>query len=218
MREQVHVSLPSRHSNPFATCWTRPGALAFQFAAGENAEQLVARLEAAGGHGAIIGPHGSGKSTLVATLKPYLAAAGWHVAAVSLRDSERRLPRGFVQRACSQPRPLVIIDGYEQLSHNSRFLLQWRCWWARAGLLVTSHRPVGLPLIHRTQVTRDLALQLVSTLTTHISSPIAPNDVAASLASCGSNFRELFFALYARHEALAGARRAAARTVTAAAT
>ena len=38
--------IPSRHSNPFATCWTRPGALAFRFANGESAAALVERLVA----------------------------------------------------------------------------------------------------------------------------------------------------------------------------
>src|SRR5260221_12560454 len=84
---------PSRHSNPFATCWTRPGALAFRFKDGENAEQLIARMAAQGWRGEIVGPHGSGKSTLLETLKPLLVAAR-QVTAVSLRDREGRLPSG----------------------------------------------------------------------------------------------------------------------------
>ena len=60
---------PSRHTNPFATCWTRPGAMAFQFPPGESAERLVAKLAAVGWWGEIVGPHGSGKSTLLETLR-----------------------------------------------------------------------------------------------------------------------------------------------------
>lgn len=210
-------SLPSRHSNPFATCWTRPGALQFQFADGESAGQLVARFETAGGRGAIVGPHGSGKSTLLVALLPHLAAAGWCVATVTLRDREGRLPRGFLRAALRAERSLVIVDGYEQLTLAQRSLLRLRCWWHSAGLLVTAHDVVGLPVLYRTQVTRNLALQLVSTLTTQNSSPISQEAIAASLASAGSNLRELFFALYERHEALAAAQRAAVRTATAAA-
>jgi ABC-type branched-subunit amino acid transport system ATPase component len=112
MRERPVVSLPSRHSNPFATCWTRPGALAFQFAADESAEQVIARFVAAAERGQIVGPHGSGKSTLLETLRPLFTAAGWNVAVVTLRDGERRLPSGFLNRALAAPLPLVIVDGY----------------------------------------------------------------------------------------------------------
>jgi hypothetical protein len=209
MRAEVDAMLPSRHSNPFATCWTRPGAIAFQFADGESIERLLDRFVAAGGRGAIAGPHGSGKSTLVAALRPRFSAGGWSVAATTLHDGQRRLPSGFLRGALARVRPLVIVDGYEQLSLPSRVSLRFRCWWARAGLLVTSHAAVGLPLVYRTRTTRELARQLVSMLTEKNSSPITTRDIAASHADCGGNLRNLLFALYERHEALVSARRAA---------
>jgi hypothetical protein len=199
--------LPSRHSNPFATCWTRPGAIAFQFTDGESMESLVARLLAAGGWGEIVGPHGSGKSTLLAALKLELAAAGWDVAAIALRDGQRHLPRRWIRTALSTERPLIVIDGYEQLSWPGRTFAKWRCRRAAAGLLVTSHASTGLPTLYRTSVDAALAQSLVSTLTAERDSPITAADVAASHACHGSNLRELFFALYDRHETLAHAAR-----------
>ena len=123
---------PSRRANPFATCWTRPGAIAFQFPADESAEQLVARLAAANWRGEIVGPHGSGKSTLVATLQPQLAAAGCSIAAITLRKGQRRIPAAFVRRSLAAARPLIVIDGYEQLSWPSRLFLRWCCRRATA--------------------------------------------------------------------------------------
>ena len=70
-------------------------------------------------------------------------------------------------------------------------------------MLVTSHTPTGLPTLFRTEPNFALAAHLVSTLTEKNPSPISPADIAASHACHGSNFRELFFALYDRHEALA---------------
>src|SRR6476660_6981871 len=112
--------IPSRHSNPFATCWTRPGALAFRFSRGESATSLVERLAAQGWWGEIIGPHGSGKTTLLATLRPLLAATG---------------------------RPIEIVDGYEQLNRLTRWRLRNRCRRSGSGLLATSHIPTGLPTL-----------------------------------------------------------------------
>ncbi len=54
--------------NPFCTRWVRPGAIPFLFPPGENAEELADRLRQAGWWGEITGPHGSGKSALLAAL------------------------------------------------------------------------------------------------------------------------------------------------------
>jgi energy-coupling factor transporter ATP-binding protein EcfA2 len=186
--------------------------LAFQFPPGESAEQLVARLAEADWLGEIIGPHGSGKSTLLETLKPELVAAGRTVAVVALHDRQRRLPRRLLSRSLASSRPLVIIDGWEQLSRLNRLIVRWRCRRASAGLLVTSHATTGLPLMFRTRPTRELVDQLVSTLTARNPSPIADSDVAASHACRGSNLRELFFLLYDRHEQLSAAARSLAQT------
>ena len=65
--------------NPFSTRYTRPGAIPFRFPPGTSADGLVEQLRRQQWRGAIVGPHGSGKSSLVAALVPPLrlpAAAG----------------------------------------------------------------------------------------------------------------------------------------------
>jgi len=210
---------PSRRGNPFATCWTRPGALAFRFAEGLGAEQLVARLAAQNWRGEIVGPHGSGKSTLVETLKPALGAAGCRVHAIALRDGQRRLPTDLGlgegeapaeprdMHACgsaeaSPSRALVIVDGYEQLGWLGRLQLKRHCRRTGAGLLVTCHAPTGLPTLIRLSPDQRLIEQLVADLCAEVSTKIAIADVAASHACHGSNVREIFFDLYDRHEML----------------
>jgi hypothetical protein len=191
---------PSRRSNPFATCWTRPGALGFRFTPGDSAELLVARLSAANWRGAIVGPHGSGKTTLLATLRPHFSASDRTVSAIALRGGQRRLPRLWLRNALATLRPLVIIDGYEQLSWHCRALVSWRCVAAQAGLVVTSHSATSLPTLVRLEPDLRLAEQLVSSLTARTGSLVTVADIAASHACHGSNLRELFFDLYDRHE------------------
>lgn len=192
---------PSRYSNPFATCWTKPGALAFQFGDGASAERLVERLRNHDWWGEVVGPHGAGKSTLLAALEPALATQRT-LHPIALHDGQHRLPRGFLRRALSSPAALVIVDGYEQLRWSDRTLLRWRCRRAGAGLLVTAHQPVGLPAFISLQPDLALVEQLVAVLSTHTVTPVSPSDVAASFAGHGSNVREVFFALYDRHEQL----------------
>ncbi|MBL8827336.1 MAG: hypothetical protein JNM18_10140, partial [Planctomycetaceae bacterium] len=111
---------PLAATNPFATRWVRPGAIAFQFPSGDSPEQLLARLAEHRGWGEIRGPHGSGKSTLLATLVPILEQAGRVVIALELHDGQRRLPRPLGELPIDA-RTTVIVDGYEQLSW-------WHAW------------------------------------------------------------------------------------------
>jgi stage III sporulation protein SpoIIIAA len=165
--------IPSRHSNPFATCWTRPGALPFRFDEGASAAAFVAKLAAHNWLGQIVGPHGSGKTTLLATLAPLLQAAG---------------------------RRVEVVDGYEELSRVTRWRLRQRCFRSRSGLLVTSHRPMGLPTLIELAPDRALLEQLVAELCADAATPITRADVDASHGRHGRNVREILFDLYDRHE------------------
>jgi energy-coupling factor transporter ATP-binding protein EcfA2 len=191
---------PSRGVNPFATCWTRPGARPYRFSDGQSTDQLIAKLAARLWRGAIIGPHGSGKSTLLEALKPAIIAAGQSIQAISLHDGQRRLPRDFFAAWKSDANAVFIIDGYEQLGWPARLHLQLRCRSTGAGLLVTSHAPVGIPTLISIAPDRQLVEQLVDNLCTEVSTTITRADIAASHACHGSNVREILFDLYDRHE------------------
>ncbi|MCI0492713.1 MAG: hypothetical protein L0Z07_07235, partial [Planctomycetes bacterium] len=163
---------PSRHTNPFATCWTYPGALPFHFADGQTAEQLVARLASQSWRGAILGPHGSGKSTLLASLIPLLEATGICVISITPRKGQRQLPSGLIAslgkaRAEDRfltpdaagaapprcvvgsqcPHQILVIDGYEQLAWLDRWRMKCHCRRLEVGLLITSHTAGGLPTL-----------------------------------------------------------------------
>ena len=72
--EQIASRLAER--NPFATRFVRPGVIPYRFDDRRTVADLVATLREHGWRGEIIGPHGSGKSTLVQTLIPALQEAG----------------------------------------------------------------------------------------------------------------------------------------------
>lgn len=199
-------TIPSRYDNPFATCWTKPGAIPFRFAAGQTVNHILERLAASDWRGAIVGPHGSGKSTLLETLIPALTAAGRPIVAITLRDGQRRLPSDFTQdllsfrTAASPSPPIIVVDGYEQLSPLSRIKLFLRCRRNAWGLLVTSHSRTLLPSLIEMSATFALIEQLVAHLCDQVSTHIDPKFVAASHACHGSNVREALFDLYDRYE------------------
>ena len=192
---------PSRRDNPFATCWTNPGALPFRFNNDQSIEQLVEKLAAQQWRGAIVGPHGSGKSTLLEALKPAIVEGGRSIHAITLRNGQRSLPRRFFATWTSDSNAVIIIDGYEQLGWSECLHLWLRCRSTRAGLLVTSHTPVRIPTLIRLSPDRQLVEQLVDDLCGEVSTTITRADIAASHACHGSNVREILFELYDRHEA-----------------
>ena len=182
------------NSNPFATRFTRPGAIPYLFADGESAPALIERLRTHDWCGQIIGPHGSGKSTLLAALVPALEAAGKTVVSLALHQGQRHLPP--FDRALLSEHAQLIIDGYEQLSWWSRWRASSLCRRTRAGLIVTAHSDVGLPTIYQTQPSEALAQRVVKSLLSAGEVTITPADVSTAFSVAKGDVRETLFKLF----------------------
>jgi hypothetical protein len=202
-----------RESNPFATRFIRPGASTYLFPAGQSAAALVAKLRDQAWNGEIVGPHGSGKSTLLAALIPELSRARRKLVRRVIRqeaDDSRQagvevvLPKYAPVTAGSKQwdeSTLLVLDGYEQLSWWWRRRVRAECRRRGAGLLVTAHQPLDLPLLVRMQPSEALAQQIVARLLDGSKSPVGPDDVTAAFKSSDGNLREMLFALYDVHQA-----------------
>lgn len=187
-------------SNPFSTRFVRPGALPYQFPPKVSPEVLVARLRQNRGEGQIVGPHGSGKSTLLASLREPLLRGGCSSLTFSLRDGQRRLPLDWRKQVARCGARLVIVDGCEQLSFWSRALLKWHCRRNGWGLLITTHRDLGLATLFETGTSVELAQQLAAVLLAGDERRITSQMVAESFRSAGGDMRETLFDLYDRYE------------------
>ena len=179
-------------SNPFSTRWTRPGACPFLFPPQVTLQQLTDQLAADRGWGQIVGVHGSGKSTLLSLLLPRLHVPVIHF---TLSRGQGSLPVSLKDpqlQACHQ----VIVDGYEQLSRWQRYQLKHFCRCSRKGLLVTTHKPLGLPTLFSTEPSLELAQRLVAYLQRNQAPRIVAADVCRHYPHHSHNLRELFFSLY----------------------
>jgi hypothetical protein len=183
--------------NPFSTRFTAPGTIPFRFPPGESPASLAARLDETGGWGQIIGPHGSGKSSLLAALLPALSA--WQIRHVRLNSTHRLLPPSTWDP--SGPRGLIIIDGFEQLGFVSRRRVKHHCRRAGCGLLVTAHSSMGLPELHRTDVTPMTAADVIRSLVPPGGGWVLDDyDIAARLRRHRGSLRDVLFELYDRWE------------------
>jgi hypothetical protein len=195
----VPLASADRIVNPFATRCVRPGALPYCFPDGGNAEQLIEKLKVNEWRGAIIGPHGTGKSTLLAELRPCIERADWRVEMIALHDGQRRLPAGFWAAIGREMQCFVIVDGFEQLGWWSRWRLLQACRRNKSGLLITAHRSeaiAGLPVIYQTSGDLQTVQHLVDDLLPPHGGEIQPNDVSTAFRAHAGNVRETMFALY----------------------
>lgn len=185
-------------SNPFAVRFVRPGAVKYLSSVGDRPESLALRLERQGWAGEIVGPHGAGKSALLIALIAELRGRGHDVLHVELHEGDRQLPRGALA-APFPPWRVIAIDGAEQLGwwawFRLRRLVRRRSW----GLVVTSHRPLGLPLLAALTPDADLAWRIVQQLQSD-DPLITEAETSAAFSAHGGNLREMLFDLYDRYQ------------------
>lgn len=192
----------SERVNPFATRYTHPGRIAFRFGADDHhgprhLTEMVDQLLVGPRESQIIGPHGSGKSTLVVALEAELQRRGHQVVVCTLRNGQRVLPKAAIDLRRSADM-MVVIDGYEQLSGWQRWKLRRRCRRCDARLLVTAHRDLGWHTVWRTRPSEALLHAIVTDLTDGGPPGCRPSEaeIQEAFASHDGNLRESLFQLY----------------------
>jgi energy-coupling factor transporter ATP-binding protein EcfA2 len=174
--------------NPFRS--ERIEALAFRYLDGDE-PTLLAKLDAASWRGAIVGPRGSGKSTLVRLLAREVESRGGRPLVVALSDERRTLPPGRL--AVATPATVLFIDGFDLLGFTDR--LRIRRLTRVGGLVVTAHGDCGLRTIFRTRTTDALLRELLDELV-----PLRPPQLAdvarRQYAAVRGDIRETFRSLY----------------------
>ncbi len=185
--------------NPFAARFVRPGAVEYLSSPEDHPASLATRLEGRCWCGEIVGPHGAGKSALLAALIAELRATGREVLHIELHEGDRRLPANTFAPPLP-PWRLIAVDGAEQLGwwawFRLRSLVRRRAW----GLVVTSHRPLGLPPLAALKPDAALAWRIVQQLQSD-DPLITEAETMAAFSAHRGNLREMLFDFYDRYQA-----------------
>jgi hypothetical protein len=184
--------------NPFATRHTRPGVLPPLAADGmpRDVAALAAEILRHGGAG-IEGPHGSGKSTLLAALVDELEAAGRLAKAARLDRQATGTALAAILGAF--PGQAVCLDGWDMLHRPAAAGVRLVARRRGVVLVVTSHRPVGLPVRIPTATSVAILEAVVGHLPDH-GGLITAADLAEAFADHRGNLREALLDLYDRFE------------------
>ncbi|MGL4514867.1 MAG: hypothetical protein ACRCT8_17405 [Lacipirellulaceae bacterium] len=190
---------PSRRSNPFATCWTRPGAMAFVRSAGVDAPTVAERLATNGWRGQVVGPHGVGKSALLAALARIATERGLATRrlVIDARSRRRVLPL--------QMNAVLFVEGLERLPGWRRWLLLATAA-RRPGLVVALHRPssaplADLPLVAQLAPSESMLESLYRSLVADRETRVTLDDAREAFRRHGGDYRRVWFDLYDLHEA-----------------
>jgi len=174
--------------NPFAS--RRIDRLAFR-SRGFDADAMIDKLRRQGGRGAVVGPHGSGKTTLMDHLADLLAGPVVRIRLDATTKGAAHTARGHLPDDLDR-RHSVLIDGAEQLGRWS--------WWRLGSLLrdagivvITGHRPGRLPTLYRCTTDPALLHELVAELAPDVVNHV---DLGEVYVRHKGNIRLCFMELY----------------------
>lgn len=176
--------------NPFSTKFWSPGVLPFLFS--EPGETLDLLLETARRLPIcqIVGPHGTGKSTLLSELLKRYEKQGENVRYLFFNDQQRCIPHDLPPERDH----FFFIDGIERLSFWNRRRLLLRSKRS----IITVHHPVcRIPILYQTQPQFSIFVQLVWQMSPNALDESTLRDV---YDRSGGNFRNAFFELYDQWE------------------
>lgn len=119
-----------------------------------------------GWRAAVVGPHGSGKTTFLREMRAWLIRAGFRVHHLVLTEECAHFPPGFMRQISRglAPDDFILLDGCEQMNGVEWFRFKWLTRGA-AGLLITTHREGRLPTLLQTRASPALIGNLVRDLT-----------------------------------------------------
>lgn len=188
--------------NPFATRFTQPGQIVPVDADGRPVDlvALLDRLDSLGGRAAIAGPHGSGKSTLLARLRSQAAARGQPTVLFRLGQGRSPDAMAAVNTVLGAPAgSMVCLDSWERLGPLARWATRLAARRRRCHLVVTTHRPAGLPVLIHHEPSVATLLSIVRQLpeaTQWLGSVIRDDDIREAFHRDAPNLREALFRLY----------------------
>jgi len=157
---------------------------------GESWDVIEDRLRHANFRGAIVGPHGHGKTTLMLALRDRLQAD----AAFDVRYLQVMAEGSNAQRVCASIRErdtLLLLDGYDLLGWADRLRL-----WRRPRTVVTRHGRTLLPQWVRCETSEPLLGQLIKRLSVETYAALGDSGVAALYDRHHGNVRDALRELY----------------------
>lgn len=191
-------------SNPFSSRYLEPGAIPFCFRDKQTLDTLAQRFgqwqysrQSNSLRLAIVGPHGSGKSTLMSHLSRRLDCP-----LVVLHSSTPKWNGLKLVMKSARKQRVFLVDGYEQLPVWGQVLLLAQSKLHRISLGVTAHRlPRAFELLWETRIDFKVETYVIERLLGEVSPQVKSALMGSeawkvSRSKRGANLRESLFDMY----------------------
>lgn len=132
---------------------------------GADLNALAGRLEEMAYCAAIVGPEGSGKTTLAEDLQNHLENIGFETESIFINDANRltrKRRREFIRKLT--PEKIVFLDGAGLLGPIAWPILKRKILKKAKGLVITAHSPGKLPTLTECKTTPALFRQITADL------------------------------------------------------
>ncbi len=191
-------------TNPFSTRCFQPGAIDYEFFGKQQWTTFAKQCRTQKGCSLIVGPHGTGKSTLLITLAKELVTLDPKIRIESLflhndGESAKRFIKSYSKWRKSD---IVLLDGFEQLSFLRRLQVCVSARWIRIPVIATSHcKFIGCSVVWRTSIDENteqwvMAKLLESRPPGVLSQALSSEDWRMSRERHRQNLRESLFDMY----------------------
>ncbi len=185
----VVASSTKARLNPFAT--VRIEALEYQFEQ-DSWNSLLERLASMNNCGALVGPEGVGKTTLLFELNERLKHKGLNPLLIRLSGGKRNMPAAF-WFCTKKTTQIILVDSAENLPWWQFQLLKLKCKIASLGLVVTAHKEGLLPTLIRCSTSFDLFAKLTEEL---VGPKFEKETLSLIYRRANGNIRLAFLELY----------------------
>ena len=191
---RIHPRGGGAADNPFASEHVRPGMVDFDDDSRNEdvVQSLFDDFERARFRGQILGRHGAGKTTLLVHLAHEAVRRGHPVELWHRRTRERLTPDDGPPK-----RVIYAIDSFDRRWPWTQLRTRSGRRLTRGGLLVTTHRRIGLPTLHTRNVTPKQAIRIARQLLgDRVMELPSESAMAAMLETAHGNFRIVLRQLY----------------------
>ena len=164
----------------------------------EDLQHILDKLKIQNYCGAILGPHGSGKSTLMEDIQHGLEGEGKKTQWIRIhKESEKSVKRAAIKKilACDV-NTINFLDGAESLGVINWITLAYKIKKKRRTLIATTHYPCPLPRIFKTYTSQAQALELTQKLAAEYWNPTLEAVAKNAYTKNKGDVREVFRACY----------------------